>query len=242
MKKKIFILVPTYNEISNIEKLLDQLTGIVPNAHIIVLDDNSPDFTWKYVEERSKKEKNIILNKFQKKGGIGKAYLRGFRQALDLGATHIVQMDADLSHNPEDLPDMISLADKYDLVLGSRYKKGINVINWPMKRVLLSYSANRFVKVITGLKINDSTSGFKCFRREVLESIRLEKVISDGYIFQVEMTVIAYKLGFSIYEKSIVFRERASGFSKMAGSIILEAFFKTLLLRLKNIKKIYNVK
>lgn len=231
--KNTFILVPTYNEISNIEKLLDEVTLAVPDATIVILDDNSPDMTWKYVQERAKKNKKIILNLSEKKGGIGKAYLRGFAFALSKGAEQIVQLDADLSHNPKDIPDMLELSRTYDLVIGSRYKNGVNVINWPMRRVMLSYFANYFVNSVTGVHISDCTSGFKCFTRKALSSIRFEKIISDGYIFQVEMNLICQKLGFKIYEKPIVFRERASGFSKMASGIISEAFFKTLMLRLK---------
>lgn len=231
--KGTFILVPTYNEISNIEKLLDEVTAAVPQANIVILDDNSPDMTWKYVKERAKKNKKIMLNLSEKKGGIGKAYIRGFSFALSKGAERIVQLDADLSHNPKDIPDMLELSKSYDLVIGSRYKNGVNVINWPMRRVMLSYFANYFVNFVTGVHISDCTSGFKCFTRKALSSIRLEKIISDGYIFQVEMNLICKKLGFTIYEKPIIFRERASGFSKMATGIISEAFFKTLMLRLK---------
>jgi dolichol-phosphate mannosyltransferase len=229
---KTSIVVPTYNERENISLLISRLLDLGPDVEILVVDDNSPDGTAEAVEAIARGNPRVHLLKRPGKMGLGSAYIDGFKRVLDAGADLVVQMDADLSHDPQYIGDLLEAAADNDLVIGSRYVKGVNVVNWPMIRLMLSYFANLYTMVITGMPVHDATSGFKCFRRAVLEAINLDDVISDGYCFQIEMTFRAWRKGFRIVEKPIVFTDRTSGASKMSKRIILEAMWKVWWLRL----------
>ncbi len=227
------IVVPTYNEKQNIERLISMLLETGPDVNVLVVDDNSPDQTAECVEAIASNNPRVRLIKRPGKMGLGTAYITGFKDALEHGAEIVIQMDADFSHDPCYIPDFRVAIEENDLVIGSRYVKGVNVVNWPIDRLLLSYFANFYTRVITGLPIHDATSGFKCFRREVLESINLAEIISDGYCFQIEMTFRAWRKGFRVAEIPIVFVERHSGTSKMSKHIIWEAIWKVWWLRFK---------
>ena len=229
--KKSIIIIPTYNELNNIQKLVPLLREKYPDLDVLVVDDNSPDGTAESVKTMMEKDKQVHLIEREGKLGLGTAYVRGFKYMLEKGFEIAIQMDADFSHDPNVIKDFIKEIEEYDLVLGSRYIKGVNVVNWPMSRLLLSYFANVYTKVITGMPINDATGGFKCFRKEVLESIDLDKVTSNGYSFQIEMNFKSYKKGFKIKEIPIVFVDRADGDSKMSKSIVYEAIFMVWKLR-----------
>jgi dolichol-phosphate mannosyltransferase len=230
---KTTIVVPTYNEGQNIERLISILLEAGPDVNVLVVDDNSPDRTAELVEAIASNNPRVRLISRPGKMGLGSAYITGFRYALEHGAQTIIQMDADFSHDPRYIRDFREAIEGSDLVIGSRYVRGVNVVNWPIDRLLLSYFANLYTRVITGLPIHDATSGFKCFRREVLESIDLEEIISDGYCFQIEMTFRAWRKGFRVTEIPIVFVERHSGASKMSKHIIWEAIWKVWWFRLK---------
>jgi dolichol-phosphate mannosyltransferase len=227
------IVVPTYNEKQNMSNLVPVLLDIGPDVGLLVVDDNSPDGTAEYVESVAAENPRVALIGRPRKMGLGSAYITGFKQALDSGARYIVQMDADFSHDPKYIPEFLKAMADNDVALGSRYSNGVNVVNWPMHRLLLSYFANVYTRIVTGLPIHDATSGFKCFRREVLEAIPLEEIISDGYCFQIEMTFRAWLRGFRITEIPIVFVDRHSGSSKMSNRIIREAIWKVWWLRLR---------
>ncbi len=229
------IISPTYNEGKNISDLIKKLRNAVPNSHILIIDDNSPDGTGELVKEIMTKEPNIFLIEREGKLGLGTAYCTGFKWALEKGYDKIVQIDADLSHNPDDIPKLLEASEKYDLILGSRYKTGVNVVHWPMRRLLLSYFANIYAKILTGLPVKDATGGFKCYRKKVLESIDLNKINSEGYSFQIETTFLAWRKGFSICEIPIIFNDRTVGQSKMTRKIIYEAVWVVLKLRLKRL-------
>ena len=233
---ELAIVIPTYNEKENISKMLIDVTTFYPRSHVYVVDDNSPDKTGNIVTELAKKNKKIHLIARKSKRGIGKAYLHGFSEVLKQKPKYIVQMDADFSHDPMVIKQMLIEAKKVDVVIGSRYISGISVINWPLSRILLSWFANLYVRVLTRMPIMDSTGGFKCFRREVLEALNFDKINSDGYFFQVEINYILYKFGFKIKEIPIIFTDRHAGESKMNGSIILEALLKVFFMPFKNIK------
>ena len=227
------IVVPTYNEKQNIERLISSLLGAGPDVNVLVVDDNSPDGTAEYVEAIAANNPRVRLIRRPGKMGLGSAYITGFKDALEHGAEILIQMDADFSHDPRYIEDFREAIEENDLVVGSRYVKGVNVVNWPIDRLLLSYFANFYTRVITGLPIHDATAGFKCFRRKVLESINLDDIISDGYCFQIETTFRAWRKGFRIAEIPIVFVERHSGTSKMSKHIIWEAIWKVWWFRLK---------
>lgn len=229
------IISPTYNEGKNISDLIKKLRNAVPNSHILIIDDNSPDGTGELVKEIMTKEPKIFLIEREGKLGLGTAYCTGFKWALEKGYDKIVQIDADLSHNPDDIPKLLEASEKYDLILGSRYKTGVNVVHWPMRRLLLSYFANIYAKILTGLPVKDATGGFKCYRKKVLESIDLNKINSEGYSFQIETTFLAWRKGFSICEIPIIFNDRTVGQSKMTRKIIYEAVWVVLKLRLKRL-------
>ena len=232
---EMIIVVPTYNEKQNIVSLISNLLEKGPDIGILVVDDNSPDGTAEQVAQIAASNPRVDLISRPAKMGLGSAYITGFKAALDKGAEYVAQMDADFSHDPNYIPELRKMLDGHDLVLGSRYVKGVNVVNWPIQRLLLSYFANVYTRIVTGLPIHDATSGFKCFRREVLESIPLDEIISDGYCFQIEMTFRAWRKGFRISEIPIVFVERHSGTSKMSKKIIWEAIWKVWLLRFKGL-------
>lgn len=232
---KTLIIIPTYNEMDNIKTLLHDLLELYPNANILIVDDNSPDGTAKYVEQKGSQDKRIHLLKREKKMGLGTAYVAGFKYMLENGYDNAVQMDADYSHDPKDIARFMNRLKEADLVIGSRYITGVNVVNWPMSRLLLSYFANMYSKIITGLPVKDGTGGFKVFKRKVLEAIDLDKIKSNGYSFQIEMNFKAWKKGFKIVEEPIVFTDRVQGKSKMNKKIVLEAVFMVWKLRLYSI-------
>lgn len=220
---KTLIIIPTYNEIDNIEKLLEQVLAKSETIEVLVIDDNSPDGTALRVKFMQSSEPRIHLLERPGKMGLGSAYVTGFKYALERDYDYIIEMDADFSHNPEDIPLLLNAAKKYDLVIGSRYCEGVNIIHWPIKRLLISYFASKYVRTITRMPIKDPTSGFKCFQRKVLENIDLDKILSDGYAFQIEMNFRAWVKGFHIKEIPIVFTERKNGVSKMSRKIVWEA-------------------
>ena len=233
---KALIVIPTYNEADNIEKLLDRiLFQGLKNLDILVVDDNSPDGTAIIVEKLAELENNIYLLKRPNKAGLGTAYVAGFHYAIKNNYDYIFEMDADFSHNPDEIPNFLEAIKTSDLVIGSRYKTGVNVINWPLTRLILSVGANKYSQIITGLPVKDCTGGFKCFRREVLEAIDLDKISSDGYSFQIEMNFKAWKKGFKICEIPIIFTDREVGSSKMSKKIIREAIWMVWKLKIMSI-------
>lgn len=233
--KKTLAIIPTYNEIQNIGRLIDILLSNYPNIDVLVVDDNSPDGTGDFVEEISKNNPRVKIIRRPGKMGLGTAYVEGFKYMLKNDYELAIQMDADFSHDPKEIENFLKEIENYDLVIGSRYITGVNVINWPMRRLLLSYFANLYTRIITGMPIKDATGGFKCFRREALESVNLDKIKSNGYSFQIEMNFLIWKKGFRIKEIPIIFVDRVQGTSKMSKKIAREAFFMVWKLRLKSI-------
>jgi len=220
------VIIPTYNERENVAAVIKKLNSLNTGVDILIVDDNSPDGTAEIIKGLQKECKNLSLLKRSGKLGLGTAYIKGFNWALERGYQYILEMDADLSHNPDDVPRLIKECKKgYDLVIGSRYCDGVNVINWPIKRLLLSYSANKYTRIVTGLPIKDATAGFKCFNRKVLEDVNFNRVKSSGYSFQIEMNFRVWKKGYSLKEIPIVFEERSEGKSKMSKNIVFEAVF-----------------
>ena len=232
---KILVIIPTYNESKTIEKIVHRIFTINKNYNILIVDDASPDGTRLIVERMQKENPSLFLLNREKKEGIGTAYCAGFKWAIDKEYEKVVQIDADLSHNPDDISVLIEHSEIYDLVIGSRYKKGINVVNWPLRRLFLSYFANMYSKIITGLPIKDSTGGFKCFNINVLKSIDLDNIKSSGYSFQIEMNFISWVKGYTIEEIPIIFCDRTVGESKMSKKIIIEAVYMVPLLRIKKL-------
>ncbi|WP_228853680.1 polyprenol monophosphomannose synthase [Aegicerativicinus sediminis] len=232
------VIIPTYNEIENIEAIIRAVISLNDHFNILIVDDNSPDGTAKKVEELQNlfPERLYILNR-KKKTGLGTAYIAGFTWALDSNYQYIFEMDADFSHNPNDLIRLYEACaeDGADMSIGSRYIKGVNVVNWPMSRVLLSYSASKYVQFITGMNIYDTTAGFVCYRRKVLEAINLDNIKFVGYAFQIEMKFKAYLKGFKIVEVPVIFTDRTKGKSKMSGGIISEAVFGVLNMKIKSL-------
>jgi dolichol-phosphate mannosyltransferase len=233
MAERALVVVPTYNEAMNLPLIVPQVLAQDPRLEVLVVDDNSPDGTGQMADEMAAAEPRIHVLHRPGKGGLGKAYLAGFRWALDRDYEFIFEMDADFSHDPRFLSVFLEAAKDADLVIGSRYKTGVNVINWPISRLLLSIGANQYARWVTGLPIVDSTGGFKCFRRHVLEAIEFERVRSNGYSFQIEMTFRAWKKGFRLVEIPIVFTDRVEGQSKMNKRIVREAIWMVWWLRLK---------
>ncbi|MDP2961111.1 MAG: polyprenol monophosphomannose synthase [candidate division Zixibacteria bacterium] len=229
---KTLVIIPTYNEKENIGKIIPLVLKQDPDIEVLVVDDNSPDGTGKIVEEIITTNRRVKLIQRVKKSGLGTAYLAGFQYALQNGYDYIFEMDSDFSHDPEYIPYFLSAIREADLVLGSRYIKGVNVVNWPITRLLLSYYANVYARWVTGLPVKDSTGGFKCFKREVLEKIGLDRIHSNGYAFQIEMSFRAWKKGFKIKEIPIIFVDRREGESKMSKKIVREAIWMVWKLRL----------
>lgn len=232
------VIIPTYNEIENIEKIIKNIFSQPVGFDILVVDDSSPDETWKLVQELQNEYKDRLhLEIRAEKSGLGKAYLHGFDWALARAYDYIFEMDADFSHNPNDLIRLYNscLKHDYDVAIGSRYITGVNVINWPMKRVLLSWLASKYVKAITGIPVEDTTAGFICYKRKVLESIDLKKIKFVGYAFQIEMKFKAFKKGFRLKEIPVIFTDRTKGKSKMSSGIIKEAVFGVITLKLKSL-------
>lgn len=235
MIEKSLVIIPTYNELENIPKLIPIVLSQDERIHLLIIDDNSPDGTSKFVEEEMKSNERIHLLKREKKLGLGTAYIAGFKYALENEYDFVFEMDADFSHDPNELRNFLITIRENDLVIGSRYINGVRVLNWPMARLLLSFFASVYTRIITGMPIKDATGGFKCFRRKVLESIDLSKVKSNGYSFQIEMTFKAYVKGFRIKEIPIIFVDRVKGKSKMSKKIVREAVMMVWKLRLQHI-------
>ena len=238
------VVIPTYNEIENIEPLLRDIILLQRDFDILVVDDNSPDGTSALVEKLIKEyPDNIFLLKRTSKLGLGTAYIAGFKWALKKHYDFIFEMDADFSHNPKDLLRLYSACENEncDMAIGSRYVTGVNVVNWPMNRVLLSWGASRYVRWITGMKIDDTTAGFICYRRHVLEAINLDAIKFVGYAFQIEMKFKTYLSKFKIKEVPVIFTDRTKGTSKMSKGIISEAIFGVLTMKLKSIFKILDI-
>jgi len=232
---KIMVVVPTYNERQNIEALIPKVLEQVEGTQILVVDDGSPDGTGQYVDELAEGDPRVHALHRPSKMGLGSAYVQGFGVALEAGADLVVQMDADFSHDPDVIPDLVEMARTHDVVIGSRYITGANVVNWPLRRLFLSYFANVYTHIITGLPLRDSTGGFKCFRRHVLESIDLGSIRSDGYSFQIEVNFRCWRKSFSMVEIPIVFVDRHSGTSKMSRRIVWEAMWLVWRLRMMRI-------
>ena len=223
--KKTLIVIPTYNEINNISELIDKIMDDQKDSDILFVDDNSPDGTGDLLKEISEEKNNIHLLSRPGKLGLGTAYIAGFNWAIQNNYDYVLQMDADLSHNPSDISRLLESVQDCDLVIGSRYLDGFNVINWPLRRLLLSYCANLYTRILIGLPIHDSTGGFKCFKIDVLKNINLNKIVSEGYSFQIEMNYLSWINNAKIKEVSIVFTDRTVGQSKMSRRIIFEAIF-----------------
>ena len=234
-KSDSIVIIPTYNEKENIEKIIRAVFGLDKCFHILVIDDGSPDGTAAIVKRLIADEFADRLFILERSGklGLGTAYIAGFKWALEHDYEYVLEMDADFSHDPADLPRLYAAChdEGYDLAIGSRYVSGVNVVNWPMGRVLMSYFASKYVRFVTGFSVHDTTAGFKCYRRRVLASIPLDEVRFKGYGFQIEMKYTAYKMGFRIKEVPVVFVNRREGVSKMSGGIFGEAFFGVMRLR-----------
>jgi len=234
MKK--LVIIPTYNEKENIRDIISAIFSLEQDFHILVVDDSSPDGTAEIVKAmQSEFPHHLHLSIRKVKDGLGKAYIHGFWWALQNNYDYIFEMDADFSHNPNDLPKLLEACQKADMVIGSRYCKGVNVVNWPMSRVLLSYFASKYVRFILGIPVHDTTAGFICFSRKALENIGLDKIRLKGYGFQVEMKYRAFKKGLKLVEIPIIFTDRTLGESKMNGGIITEAVFGVIKLKLKSL-------
>lgn len=234
------VIIPTYNEIENIESIIRAVFSLQKPFHILIIDDNSPDKTaQKVIELQQEFPDRLFLEQRQKKSGLGTAYVHGFKWALNHHYEYIFEMDADFSHNPNDLEKLYDACKfgNYEMAIGSRYVTGVNVVNWPLSRVLLSYFASVYVRMITGMQIQDATAGFICYKKNVLEGINLDRIKFIGYAFQIEMKYRAFAKNYKIVEVPIIFTDRTKGQSKMSNSIIKEAVFGVLALR---IKKIFN--
>ncbi|MFK7900249.1 MAG: polyprenol monophosphomannose synthase [Cyclobacteriaceae bacterium] len=238
--KNSIVIIPTYNEIENIEAIIRRVFSLYDNVHVLIIDDGSPDGTANKVKELQQTFTNqLFIEERTGKLGLGTAYIHGFKYALAKGYEFIFEMDADFSHNPADLIKLYEAcaSGKGDMSVGSRYKNGVNVVNWPMNRVLLSFFASKYVQLITGMPINDATAGFVCYTSKVLKQINLDKVRFIGYAFQIEMKFTTWRLGFNIEEVPIVFTDRTLGTSKMSSNIVTEALFGVISLKLRSLFK-----
>ena len=232
------IIIPTYNEKENVVKMIRRLMAMEMGFDLLVVDDGSPDGTAALVKEEQRSfEGRLHLIERSGKLGLGTAYITGFKYALEQGYDRVFEMDCDFSHNPDDLPRLDAMLDDRGIAIGSRYSRGVNVVNWPMGRLLMSYFASKYVKVVTGMPVCDATAGFVGYRREVLEAIDFDRVQMNGYGFQIEMKYTAWRLGFTIGEVSIIFIDREEGVSKMSSGIFGEAFFGVLKLPFRTIKQ-----
>lgn len=228
---KTVIIIPTYNEIDNVEKMLTTLFQNYSEVSILIIEDGSPDGTAEVVKRLQKNHSNLFMIQRTGKLGLGTAYTTGFKWALERDYEYVFEMDCDFSHDPNHLPELLQAAQSNDLVIGSRYIDGIRIINWPFKRLLLSYIAGIYIRIVTGIPILDATGGFKCFSRKALLALNLDNIISNGYIFQLELNYKVWSKGLNVKEVPIVFYEREHGVSKMGGGIIFEALFAVLKLR-----------
>tara|TARA_Y100000589_G_scaffold321098_1_gene351876 strand:- start:83108 stop:83848 length:741 start_codon:yes stop_codon:yes gene_type:complete len=236
------VIIPTYNEKENVEKMIRKVFSLPKAFHLLIIDDGSPDGTAQIVKNLQKEfPDKLFLEERQGKLGLGTAYIHGFKWALARNYQYIMEMDCDFSHNPEDLIRLYNACaqDGADVAVGSRYITGVNVVNWPMGRVLMSYFASKYVQFITGMPIHDTTAGFVCYKRKVLETIDLDKIKFKGYAFQIEMKFTAWKMGFKVVEVPIIFTDRTEGESKMSSGIFKEAFFGVIQMKLKSIFKKY---
>ena len=237
------VIIPTYTEKENIEKIIRAIFALEKCFHILVIDDGSPDGTAAIVRGLISTEFGSRLHIIERSGklGLGTAYITGFKWALERDYEYIFEMDADFSHDPNDLPRLYAAChdEGYDVAIGSRYVSGVNVVNWPIGRVLMSYFASKYVRMVTGFKVHDTTAGFKCYKRRVLKTIELDKIRFKGYAFQIEMKYTAYKIGFKIKEVSVIFVNRREGVSKMSGGIFGEAFFGVMKLRWDGLTRKY---
>ena len=231
---KTLVVVPTYNERENLPPLVQRLLALPTAVDMLVVDDNSPDGTGKVADELASRQPSIHVLHRQEKNGLGRAYIAGFKWALEHGYEFVFELDGDFSHNPDDIPMFLEAARGADLVLGSRYLNGIRIINWPLSRLMLSKSAAKYVQVITGMPFTDPTGGYKCFRRRALEAIDLEQVLSNGYSFQIEMTHKLWRQGLRVVEVPIIFTDRFQGHSKMSGHIVREALLMVWSLLFQN--------
>ncbi len=233
---RALVVMPTYNEAGNLESIVPRVLEQDPRIDVLVVDDASPDGTGEVADRMAAGTSRVSVLHREGKQGLGSAYLRGFEWGLREGYSYLLEMDSDHSHDPKYLPALLAaVGEDLDLVIGSRYVSGVNVINWPMSRLLLSWFANKYARVATGLPLSDATAGFKCFRREVLEAIDFSKVGSTGYAFQIEMDFRAWKKGFRVGEVPIVFVDRTEGESKMSGSIVREAIWRVWGLRFRSL-------
>lgn len=230
---KTLIIIPTYNEIDNIERMITTLFQLYPAISILIIEDGSPDGTAEVVKRLQKNHDTLHMIQRTGKLGLGTAYVTGFKWALERNFQFVFEMDCDFSHDPKQIPDLLQAAQENDLAIGSRYIDGIRIINWPFRRLLLSYMASIYTRFVTGIPVFDTTGGFKCFTRRALESLDLDNIISNGYIFQLELNYKIWNKGLKVKEVPIIFYERRDGQSKMAGGIIFEALFAVLRLRLK---------
>ena len=234
------IIIPTYNEIENIENIIRKVFSLEESFSILIIDDGSPDGTAKKVKRLQKEfSDTLFIEERTGKLGLGTAYILGFKWALNKNYQYIFEMDADFSHDPNDLSRLLKACkeDGGDVAIGSRYVKGVNIVNWPMSRLLMSYFASKYVKAITGMPIHDSTAGFKCYKRKVLEKINLDKIEFVGYAFQIEMKFTSWKYGFNIVEVPVIFTDRQEGNSKMSGGIFYEALFGVIKMKVKSFFK-----
>ena len=234
------IIIPTFNEKENIESIIKKVFSLKKQFNILIVDDNSLDGTANIVKTLQKTyPKKLFIEERSKKLGLGTAYIHGFKWALKKDYEFIFEMDADFSHNPDDLIKLYDVVknNNGDLAIGSRYVKGVNIVNWPMSRLLLSFFASKYVKIITGMPIHDSTAGFKCYKKKILQTIELDKIQFVGYAFQIEMKFKAWKYGFRIVEVPVIFTDRKEGVSKMSGGIFFEAMFGVLQMKIKSIFK-----
>jgi dolichol-phosphate mannosyltransferase len=233
--EQTLIIIPTYNEIDNIEKMIRTLFGLYPAVSLLIIEDGSPDGTATVVKDLMKTFKNLFIIERTGKLGLGTAYIAGFKWALEKNYQYVFEMDCDFSHDPGQVADLLAAAPQNDLVIGSRYIDGIRIINWPIQRLLLSYGASIYTRFITGIPVFDTTGGFKCFKRTTLQALNLDQIISNGYSFQLELNYKIWVKRLKIKEVPIIFYERRNGQSKMGGGIIIEAVFAVFRLRLKKI-------
>ncbi|HEU0008911.1 MAG TPA: polyprenol monophosphomannose synthase [Verrucomicrobiae bacterium] len=225
MSQKTLVIVPTFNERENLPPLVDRLMRLPTPVEVLVVDDNSPDGTGKLADEIAAKNPMVHVLHREEKSGLGRAYIAGFKWALERDYEFIFEMDGDFSHNPDDVPAFLKVAQDADLVLGSRYRNGIRVINWPLRRLMLSMGAAKYVQIITGMPISDPTGGYKCFRRRTLMALNLDEIRSNGYSFQIELTHKIWRQGMRVAETPIIFTDRFLGSSKMSRKIVWEALF-----------------
>ncbi len=228
---KTLIIIPTYNEIDNIERMISTLFGLYPQVSLLIIEDGSPDGTADVVRRMQETHSNLHMIERKGKLGLGTAYVTGFKWALERDYQFVFEMDCDFSHDPKQVPDLLSAAQSNSLVIGSRYIDGIRIINWPFRRLLLSYLASIYTRFVTGIPVFDTTGGFKCFSRHALETLELDNIISNGYIFQLELNYRVWNKGLKVKEVPIIFYERRDGQSKMGGGIIFEALFAVVRLR-----------